>query len=291
MYIINIIGGLGNQMFQYAFGYAIAQKHGQVLKLDISNFKKYTLRDYELNVFNISPVLVDKEDVERLKYKNIFEKILCKIGVKKLTTSDHYYKEPHVNFDIKVYDITGDVYFDGYWQSENYFKEYRGDLLKQFTFKENIHKQSQHYKQKIEDTESVSLHIRRGDYISNTNINSIHGTCTLGYYKDAILKIKEKVRNPHFFIFSDDIMWAKENLYFIDNITYVELTKDVPDHDEMYLMSICKHNIIANSSFSWWGAWLNENKEKIVLAPKEWFSDIKMIEQSQDIVCSDWIKI
>lgn len=291
MIIVNVIGGLGNQMFQYAFGYAVSQKRNEVLKLDINNFETYDLRSYELGLFHINAILASKEEVKVLKYKyeNIFEKIVRKIGRKAIPVSEKYYKESCFNFDKNVFNIKGDVYFEGYWQSEKYFKEYREDLLKQFTLTEEIHLQSQQYEQKIKNTESVSLHIRRGDYVTNTHTNSVHGTCTLDYYKNAILKIKQKIKNAHFFIFSDDLAWAKVNLDFIDNLTFIELAEDIPDHEEMHLMSCCKHNIIANSSFSWWGAWLNQNPDKIVIAPNRWFKDSSI--NTQDLIPETWIRL
>ena len=136
---------------------------------------------------------------------------------------------------------------------------------------------------------AVSLHIRRGDYVSNPVTNNYHGTCSLAYYKKAVLLLKEKIENPSFFIFSDDLLWARENLDFINDMTFIDLDKSIPDHEEMHLMSQCKHNIIANSSFSWWGAWLNENSDKIVIAPKKWFSDNTI--NTEDLIPAKWMRI
>jgi len=289
MLIVNILGGIGNQMFQYAFGYAISKKNDEVLKLDINSFETYDLRDYELGLFNINAVLASNEEVKKLKYKNenIFEKVLRKVRRKKMAVSENNYKEHHFHFDQDVFNAEGNIYFDGYWQSEKYFNDYREELLEQFTLKNGIHSQTRIFKQKIENAESISLHIRRADYVTNAHTNSVHGTCDLVYYRKAVSFLKSKVSNPHFFIFSDDLAWAKENLDFIDNITFVELEKDVPDHEEMYLMSQCRHNIIANSSFSWWGAWLNQNPDKIVIAPKQWFNDLAI--NTSDLIPESWI--
>ena len=289
MIIVNIIGGLGNQLFQYAFGYAISQKKDEVLKLDINDFEIYSLRDFELELYNINITLASKKEAKKLKYKdeNIFDKVLRKIIRKDALLSNQYYREHQFDFAKNIF--YGDSYFEGYWQSEKYFKEYREELLKQFTLREEIHFQSQQYREKIKSTESVSLHIRRGDYITNTHTNSVHGTCSLDYYKKAVFKIEETVESAHFFIFSDDLDWAKENLDFINNITFIELSKDIPDHEEMYLMSLCKYNIIANSSFSWWGAWLNQNPNKVVIAPSQWFNDTS--RDTSDLVPEDWIRL
>lgn len=292
MIIINIIGGLGNQMFQYAFGYALSQsKKNVILKLDINSFEMYNLRDYELHIFNINTLFASKEEVKKLKYKkeNLFEKIKRKSRKKSLAFATTYYKEQYFNFDKNVFNAENNTYFEGYWQSEKYFKKYRKELLRQFTLKKEIHFQSQRYEQDIKATMSVSLHIRRGDYVTNAHTNSVHGTCSLEYYKSAVLKIEKEVENAQFFVFSDDLAWAKQNIDFIDNIVFVELDEIVPDREEMYLMSQCKHNIIANSSFSWWGAWLNQNQNKIVITPKHWFNDTSL--DTSDLIPKTWIRL
>jgi len=211
MAIVHIYGGLGNQMFQYAFAYALSRKKNEVFKLDINSFEVYDLRNYGLEKFNIHPVFASKKEVEKLKYKNIhlFSKLLHKLKIKMMTFSNTYYKEQFSTFDKNVYDTTANTYFEGYWQSEKYFKEYRDDLLKRFVLKEKIHILSQQYKQGIESTESISLHVRRGDYVTNIQTNSVHGTCTLDYYKNAVIEIEKKVKKPHFFLFGDDLDWVK----------------------------------------------------------------------------------
>jgi len=136
---------------------------------------------------------------------------------------------------------------------------------------------------------SCSIHIRRGDYTSNVNSN-IHGTCSLEYYKKATEYMQNKYKDIYYYIFSDDITWVKENLK-LENAVYIESEEKRIPHEDIYLMSLCSNNIIANSSFSWWGTWLNNNLNKTVIAPKRWFEDNKLHAQSQDIVCDSWIKI
>jgi len=289
--IVNIIGGLGNQMFQYAFAYAASQKKNVSFKLDLSGFKFCELREYALTNYGIDAEVATVEEVERLKYlsESLVNKYIRALtrGAKPLAES--YYKEAGRQFDDNVYNQDGDVYFSGYWQSEKYFQDYREDLLRVFTLQESLNTESVRFKQKILDKKSVSLHVRRGDYVTNARANSFHGTCDLEYYRNAALLIQEQVTQAHFFIFSDDLAWAKENLKFIDNMTLVELEKGTVDHEEMYLMSQCRHNVIANSSFSWWGAWLNENPTKIVIAPKQWFKD--ELINTPDLIPSAWIRL
>jgi len=291
MVIVNILGGLGNQMFQYAIGKALALESNQALKLDVTSFKDYVLRNYELNVFNIDCKIATEEEIKMLKYRkpNFFEKLHMLIRKKSPPCSSFCRKEKYYYFDSEVLNRNENTYLFGYWQSEKYFLEYKDILMKEFTLKNNISTQSSKYQKLITSQTSISLHIRRGDYITNKHTNTYHGTTSLSYYKKAVMIIKEKLDNPYFFMFSDDMDWVKNNFDFIENGIFVELPQNIPDYEEMYLMSICKHNIIANSSFSWWGAWLNQNPEKIIIAPKKWFNDSSI--DTKDLIPDTWLRI
>ncbi len=271
MIIVNIIGGLGNQMFQYAMGRSLAIKSKQKLKLDLAAFENYPLRNFELDVFNIDPEIASKEEINQLKEN-------------KLNFTEKYF-----HFDSEILGLDQSTFLVGYWQSEKYFINYKDIILKEFILKNELSHQSSQFQKAIESTISVSLHIRRGDYITNPTTNSFHGACSLEYYKNAVSLIVNRVDKPQFFIFSDDLDWAKENLNFIEKITFIKLNENIPDHEEMYLMSQCKHNIIANSSFSWWGAWLNQNVDKIVIAPEKWFLDETM--NTKDLIPDTWIHL
>ena len=285
MIIARISGGLGNQMFQYAIAKSVAIKNNDVFKLDISFYPKQTLRKYELNLFNIEQNLASDDECNRLRGKdNFIFKVLKKLGFEKRPKS--YYKEKEVAvFDDNVFNLKGDIYLDGYWQNENYFKVIKDEILKDFTLKQDISKEAKEYLKQIEHSNSVSLHIRRGDYVQNIDTNKTHGICDINYYKKAIKYISDNVSNPKFYIFSDDIAWCKENFEFLENKIFADQTKSALE--DLELMKNCKHNIIANSTFSWWGAWLNENKEKIVIAPKIWWS----ARPDKTIVCDGWIKL
>jgi len=289
--IVNLLGGLGNQMFQYAFAYSFSRKNNVPVKLDILDFNSYKLRTYELELYNISLDLANYDEVCKLKYKQetIFEKIIRVLKRSHRPFAISYIQEKDFTYNPKIFEQKDDLYLKGYWQSEKYFIEFRNELLKEFCLKDKLHKKNQLYKQTINQYESVSLHIRRGDYVIDMHTNSVHGTCSLEYYKKAVDYMISKLNNPHFFIFSDDLTWAYDNINFIENITFVDIEDKIPDHEEMYLMSQCKHNIIANSSFSWWGAWLNQNSSKIVIAPKKWFND-KTIN-TKDLIPNEWIRL
>jgi hypothetical protein len=295
MITINIIGGLGNQMFQYAFGYAVSRENKTLLSLDISGLDACKLRKYELNLFHIEQnIQIKTKHANLLKKvnstKNTFlDKAYSRVLRYLLKFSDFYYQEKkEFFFDKQVFKLKADTYYYGYWQNEKYFKKYRDEILKIFYLK-RIHSKTKKYKHKIVNSESVSIHIRRGDYVTNLKTNTIHGTCEINYYKRAIKEINKIKKNIKFFIFSDDLDWAKDNFKFVNSRVFVELDENIPDHEEMFLMSQCKHNIIANSSFSWWGAWLNQNPNKKVIAPRKWLKNSKL--NTDDLIPKSWLQL
>ena len=179
----------------------------------------------------------------------------------------------------------------GKLKKEKYFKNIEANIRKEFTLKNLLTSESTKWQEKIRQTKnSVSLHIRRGDYVQDAKTNAFHGTCNLEYYKNALQKIVDKIGNTEIeiFIFSDDIEWAKENLKFPYPTNFVS-NSQILDYEEMYLMSLCQHNIIANSTFSWWGAWLNKNSAKIVIAPKQW--SVKKSSDGLNILPKEWLQI
>jgi hypothetical protein len=286
MIITRIIGGLGNQMLQYAYAKALQQK-GHEVKIDISAFETYKLHGgYQLDKYNIDLESSTKDENDKFYKNTFFYKVLRRFGM----DFSRRIKEKSLLFDKKLLEIDDNSYLDGYFQCEKYFKDIREIILKQFTINQDISNYTKEIKNKIQNSQnSCSLHIRRGDFVNSKNIN-IHGACDIEYYKKAMKYLEEKVVNINYFIFSDDIEWVKENLA-IQNAIYIDSKEKRIPHEDIYLMSLCKNNIIANSSFSWWGAWLNQNEKKMVIAPKRWFADDKLESQSKDIVCESWVKI
>lgn len=286
MIIIKIIGGLGNQMFQYVYAKALQQK-GHEVKIDISAFETYKLHGgYQLDKYNIDLESSTKDENDKFYKNTFFYKVLRRFGM----DFSRRIKEKSLVFDNRFLEIEDNSYLDGYFQCEKYFKDIREIILKQFTINLELSSYAKEIENKILNSQnSCSIHIRRGDYIVGNNIN-IHGACDIEYYKKAIQYLEEKVENINYFIFSDDIEWVKENLA-IENAIYIDSKEKRIPHEDIYLMSLCKNNIIANSSFSWWGAWLNQNEKKIVIAPKRWFADDKLESQSKDIVCESWVRI
>ena len=285
---IKLLGGLGNQMFQYAAALALAKKKKANLFLDISEFDSYKAWPYllgSLNVpQNIAPKATDKNFSTNLLYK-----ILYKFGFSK-PVSDCGYSEPHYHFDPAFFDSKPPVVLSGYFQSEHYFSEIRKDLLQDFSLKEPMSDLSQSYMNIIKNTEiPVSLHVRRGDYVSNQAALKTHGLATAEYYRHAVNIFDNLYENVTYFIFSDDLDYVEQNFDFCKNRVLVRGASDRP-YEDMWLMASCHHNIIANSSFSWWGAWLNEHEDKRVIAPRNWFSRTEMLNKNVMDVCPDgWI--
>lgn len=275
--IVRIRGGLGNQMFQYAFYRNLKEKYKNV-KLDISIFKKYKFYNgYELKrVFGINADIASKEEIKDLIKNN---------------SNETYFKERRFSFDNKVFTLEGDIYYDGYWQSEKYFKDIESIIRKDYEFKNSLKYKSLDAAREIEKVNSVSLNIRRGDYVTNKEVAKIHGgICTKKYYYTAVQIIKELVSDPVFFIFSDDINWVKDNISIKGNkVIYVDWTTIKNCYLDMQLMSLCNHNIIANSSFSWWAAWLNTNNNKIIITPSKWFNDNTI--DIKDLIPDTWYRI
>ncbi|MXV17462.1 alpha-1,2-fucosyltransferase [Hufsiella ginkgonis] len=282
MIVVTLLGGLGNQMFQYAFGRHLAIKNKSRLVVDLSMLLArnpeidYTFREFELDVFNVS--FSNFNDV-----RNTFGYRLAR-KLKQVT----YLNEDGKPFDPALLQIKGDAHLIGYWQTEKYFAEVSDVLRNDFTFKIPPGPGSQHVIDAIVHSNAVAIHFRRGDYVSLPSA-SIHGVCSPDYYRQAMAYIEANVVNPHYFIFSDDIPWVKANITFPGQHTFVEGNDGKKSFEDLRLMSLCKHNIIANSSFSWWGAWLNANKRKIVVAPKAWFRDPSV--NASDLIPETWIRI
>ncbi len=277
MIIIQLKGGMGNQMFQYAL-YRQLKKLGRTVKIDdVTGFIGDELRFPVLDRFGIEYERATKEEVVQLtdSRMDIFSRIRRKLTGRKTFRID----EESGIFDPRILEVEN-AYLVGYWQSDKYFpneeveKEIRDAFEKrpQEIMQDNV---SWTILQQIECCESVSLHIRRTDYVDAEHIH-IHHICTEKYYKSAINEIRSKFPNAVFFIFTDDKEWCKKH-FRGPNFFVVELDEDAnTDVAEMLLMSRCKHHIMANSSFSWWAAWLNDNPSKMIIAPSKWINNRKM---------------
>lgn len=293
MITVKITGWLWNQMFQYAVGRALSLKRETDLSLDISAFDTYRLHEYSLENFAILRQYSKKSDLpwyensSSNKYIDfIFQK--TKNFAAKYNSS-HFRENGFEPFNENVLRLPDGSFLDGYFQSDKYFSEYADTIRKDFEViipptEENIV-----MKQHIESVNAVSLHIRRGDYVKNSDTNALHGVCNAEYYKNSVAYIASMIQDPVFFIFSDDIDWAKENLRTGYEQYYIDFNDASQNYEDIRLMKTCQHHIIANSTFSWWGAWLNPKKDKIVTIPSVWFSGYTY--DTKDLYPEGWIKI
>lgn len=291
MIIVQLSGGLGNQMFQYAFGKMLSLKNLTPLYLDDSFYNNShtsndtTARSLELFLFDLPTQIVTKKQLNKftssyLLIKHIYAKILNYKIVNEL----------EFNYNPSFTILKGNLYLKGYWQSAKYFYGYERAIAKEFVFTKEVNKITKMMLQEIEKLTAIAIHIRRGDYISSAQANKHHGFVGVEYYKAAIRHIDNVVNTPFYFIFSDDPEWAHKNIMpEIKKGKIVMHNTGLDSWQDMYLMSKCKHNIIANSSFSWWAAWLNNNENKIVIAPKKWFNDASI--NTKDLLPKTWIRI
>lgn len=282
MKVVNIIGGIGNQMFQYAFALALKQKYpNEEVKLDTSHFNGYSLHngfEIERN-FGLQLPIAEGKELRKITYYSPNYKV-SRIIRKLLGYRKTEYKEPRLfTFWENALERTGDCYYEGSWQNEKYFKECSDVIRKAFTFKQSLGVKNEELLNAINAKESVSIHVRRGDYLSDP---TYQGICDLPYYKNAIHYIKEHIKSPHFYIFSNDAKWCEEFLApLCEDYTIIDWNGGVKSWADMQLMSLCKHNIIAHSSFSWWAAWLNNHDYKIVVSPKGWFNRADITDSPQ----------
>lgn len=287
MVIIKMCGGLGNQMFQYALYHYYEQKCINVM-VDDENLKWF-LKEHGwcdvFNVFDLSANMASDTNINLLidNKTDCFSRIRRKLFGRKKT---HVFETQEGNFESKILEMK-DAYLEGYWQSEKYFVEIKDRIRDLYQFKSEPSNECKSVMKLIDEVRcSVSIHVRRGDYLKGINNSIYGGICNGLYYRNAIEYLKKKTEKPTFFCFSNDIEFCKNNFKDEDFI-FVDCNNEYNAWMDMMLMSMCKHNIIANSSFSWWGAWLNRHQDKIVVAPKKWLNT----KQMKDICPEEWIRL
>ncbi len=289
MIISRLNGGLGNQMFQYAIARKLALEHKTIVKLDLEDYSNAGVHPFCLNNFNAPFKLAKNLDLAYFgKIPDFGNPLWLRIKRRIFPVSDIFEKE--FNYHPEIFKQTSrNTYINGYWQTEKYFADIRNILLKDFSPAHKVSDKTTKILNEIEKRSSISVHIRRGDYVLNKSTNDFHGTCSLEYYRHASQLILGKINEPTFFVFSDDIEWAKLNVELGCETYFVDHNNVNTAWEDLLLMSKCKHNIIANSTFSWWGAWLNTHAEKIVIAPSKWFNNAKL--DYSDVICDEWLRI
>lgn len=287
MVVTKLTGGLGNQMFQYSAGRILSLNCNADLYLDVAEYAKVKMHNgYELGKFSIKENFFKRNILDLVSLKN--EKIYKLLNIIKKRKINYYKEKKYFVYDEGLLKVTTPVYLDGYWQSYRYLDFYRSQLLSDFEFRTQPNKKNQNLINQMGEVNSIAVHIRRGDYLTNKEFSRVHNVLDLNYYDDALRLIKSKISDPQFYIFSDDIDWAKVNIRIDGKCTFVHNPKESSIED-LRLMKACKHNIIANSTFSWWGAWLNSHPNKMVIAPIEWLKTD--LEKNSDLIPKEWIRV
>jgi hypothetical protein len=287
MKIVKILGGLGNQMFQYAFFLSLKKKFPtEEIYVDLSSFKSYNLHnglelgsvfELELPQAKVGHLLKVTYPIKNYTFSRIIRKIFPKLSTEYVEPYDH-------KIDVSIFTDNGNKYYDGYWQNYFYFKDVEDLVRSKFSFKQPlIGINLENFKSIRDNDKSVSIHVRRGDYLKS---KYYRGICDIEYYSASIKYIIDNVNNPVFYVFSNDISWCREHFkpFIIKaNFIFINNNKGAYSYIDMQLMAACRINIIANSSFSWWAAWLNPHFNKLVIAPKKWINaDVKCIYQMPD---------
>jgi hypothetical protein len=288
MIVVRLCGGLGNQLFQYATGRRLAFVHGTELVLDLGWYQHIpqtnTPRGYELSCYTLEAR--PARGAERFWCALHQGRILRRMP---LPRRWKHVRERSYDFDPAVLALPDDVYLDGYWQSPRYFADIAELLRTELQPREPMGRVDQAvFEQMLSCADPVALHVRRGDYVSNPHAARFHGLCGLDYYSQAIAYLKQRLMRPHFYVFSDDMPWVRAHLDTGAPTTWVDHNAPQAAFQDLRLMAHCKHHIIANSSFSWWGAWLAAHDGQLVVAPRAWFADGRA---TPDLMPASWVRL
>lgn len=296
--VVTLLGGLGNQLFQYAMGRALTIRNHQNLILDLAWFDQVkreatgitTVREYALEPFNLQ-VKTQNVGLPKSKVEGPVGRILsrCMRAFSRRHLGYRVYTERVFGFDTEALLLQGPIWLDGYWQSYKYFADIASLLRIELSPADKISHRGQDMLNEIARYDAVCLHIRRGDYVTNKNAAAMHGICNIDYYNRGLRHVLDGLENPHCFVFSDEPSWARSNLNLPVPTTVVDINDTNAAHEDLWLMSACSRFVIANSSFSWWGAWLSTAPNKIVVAPREWFADGGI--NTSDLIPSEWVRL
>lgn len=286
MIVSRLIGGLGNQMFQYAAGRALAERRGVPFRIDRRAFAEYKDHAFGLDCF-----LAELKDapVDQLPGA-VNESRLNRILRPLMRAPVRVYTERAFTYDPEVAHLPDGTYLDGYWQGEKYFQHCAAKIRADFTVRHAPTDENQRWLERIAGSNSVSLHVRRGDYVTNPSAAAVHGTCDLDYYRRAVEHVREASgADPAIFVFSDDPDWVAANLKLSYDTHLVRNNDAARNYEDLRLMTACRHHVIANSSFSWWGAWLDPRPDAITIAPRRWFVAEK--PDPRDLVPERWARL
>lgn len=285
--IVSLYGGLGNQLFQYATGYALSRRLNCDLVFDLAWFDSaHTFRRTTPRKFSLAPFHLSVEQ-QNIGLKTPWRKINGLIFKKSKQTK--IFREKTPLFDPVLFENQAPLWLDGYWQSPKYFEKWSAEIKEKIGTPIGINKRSEEMLFRIVTSESICVHVRRGDYVSNKKAQDFHGLCSLGYYREGVNRTRKNFKTPHCFVFSDDLAWVRENFDVGVPFTAVDINGPDEAHQDLWLMAACKNFVIANSSLSWWGAWLGRDPNKEVVAPFEWFKNKP--DLAKDLIPESWIRI
>ncbi len=290
MIVVKLMGGLGNQLFQYAYGRALATKFKTELILDLDFLlnrdpkNDFIFRDFDLDIFKLTNYQVFNEQLsKKFNKSSIFNK-------KPITFSENGFHFQPIELNKK----NPKIYLEGYWQSFKYFQDVEYEIRKELVFKYPLTFEQQQLKEKIKNATSICINFRRTDFVTIPSAIKTHGVTDLNYYMDALKLLKQKLGNElELFVFSDDIEWCEKNFKseFQTHFVKHELYKGERFASYLELMTNCKHFVIPNSTFGWWAAWLSSFEEKIIITPEQWFLDETLQSQTMDLRPKNWLTI
>jgi Glycosyl transferase family 11 len=296
MITVRLAGGLGNQMFQYAFGRSLSCHLNTSLKLDLNyladrpQVAAHTFREFSLNIFEIDVEVANFRKSSSINHYIANPNVMLWKVRKKILGQTLYVEKRDSWFDTEVFNLKGDLYFEGNWQNLRYFDGIEDIVKQDFSFKNKLSEDLNRLADEIQNSESICLHVRRGDYVWQPHANKFNGLKGIDYFNSAVSLILQKLNDVRIYVFSDDIAWCVENVKFDRIVRFVEY--EYPNrqtHEYFRLMTLCRHFVIANSTFSWWAAWLSQNPSKIVVAPEKWFEDSTI--DTSDLIPESWIRI
>jgi len=286
MIVSRLIGGLGNQMFQYAAGRALALRRGVSFGIDIRAFADYKTHTFGMQCFSVNLNEAPSWLLPNPPAEGRLQRMLRRL----MPTPLNVYSEKTFTFDAAVLSLPDGVYLDGYWQTEKYFADFSDLIRSDLTVRHAPSAANQAWLGRIAQAHSVSLHIRRGDYISNPAAAAVHGTCDIGYYERAVAYLRHATGvDPVLFVFSDDPDWVAANLCLPYQMHLIRDNDASANYEDLRLMTACHHHIVANSSFSWWGAWLDGRPDSITIAPVRWF--VRDAPDARDLVPQRWVRL
>ncbi|MDB5799547.1 MAG: hypothetical protein JWL63_486 [Rhodocyclales bacterium] len=288
--VVALKGGLGNQIFEYAAGMSLSRRLGVLLCLDVSAYEDPRERHFALAPFEL-PEPVVKRDLHRWGrgslVDRIYRRLARQLGLQRCGLP--VFSERSYGYDQRFELVRNAVLLDGYFQSPRYFHDIADEVRARFADPRALSVASQQMLDLIRSTDAICVHVRRGDYVTNPAANRVHGLCEMSYYTEGLAIAGEGLLAPHCFIFSNDADWVRENMHLQYPVTVVDINGEDAAHEDLWLMSACRSFVIANSSLSWWGAWLGRHPAKRVVAPLQWFKGLEM--DTSSLIPADWIRI